>query len=386
MGLTSMVIANFSPPPRLRLPADDRDHARHRPARHPRLGTPHVRRRPQPLRRHRLRRLHHGHRRACHRQGPQLARNHPGARALTTPPRCSSPSASSRSSSPEASAASSSRSPSSTSICTTPSSSSPTSTSSWRWPESSASSAPPTTGSRYGHSTAASCPSPSAVALLAHPPLRLHDISSHVLHRPRRRTPPLRATHRHPRPRGSLSPAGPCRRDHPAPHHRWGHRPRPHPATLLLQSRPHLALTGASPHPTPGPPPQWNGHPCPARTPPANLPTPSSSTAPCHYSDDGADLSPTMGVSTDHPTRNRSKLSAALIAGIKELSMPTILTPPGIYSLGAPAVPVTLMMATAAPVGVRQLTSAPAATAMATTGVIAPRDAAARANASPRTA
>lgn len=51
-------------------------------------------------------------------------------------------------------------------------------------------------------------------------------------------------------------------------------------------------------------------------------------------------------------------------------------------SLGAPAVPVTLVRATAAPVVVRQLTSAPAATVMATTGVIVLKDAAARANVS----
>ena len=52
-------------------------------------------------------------------------------------------------------------------------------------------------------------------------------------------------------------------------------------------------------------------------------------------------------------------------------------------SLGAPAVPVTLVKVTVAPAVVHQLTSAPAATAMAIIGAIALKAAAARANGSP---
>ena len=62
MGLTSMVLANFAHRRVFAYRHHDRYHAPHRRPRHPRLGTPHVRRRPQPLRRHRLLHLHHRHR------------------------------------------------------------------------------------------------------------------------------------------------------------------------------------------------------------------------------------------------------------------------------------------------------------------------------------
>ena len=79
------------------------------------------------------------------------------------------------------------------------------------------------------------------MALLADIPLRLHDISSYVLRRTRRRTPPLRATHG-PQPTRA-GPSG-LALGHPAPHHRRRHCPRPHPTTVPLQSRPHPAFTG----------------------------------------------------------------------------------------------------------------------------------------------